>query len=144
MEIKELKTKEGLSLSPDVYIVKKRAFCYIQEDDIKPAHCLICKEHHGLTAHHIIPKRLKAKNSVLAELRIRICNKCHLEIDGINKYILACKKLAKLLYEVTEGEILKVKEFNEIQEEINKISLLAWEGQATWNNRKLKQQFTNQ
>lgn len=141
------KGERRFNLDPDVFIMKRGNFKYV----ISPKEegtCPVCmKKTANLTAHHIIPRRVISKKSPikynhhpLNELRIRVCSKCHLEIDGINKYILACKKLSKLLHVATDGAITYVKSYKDIKESLDCIDLDKWYGEETWNNRKLEPQ----
>ena len=135
------------TLDPDVFIMKRGNYKYVmspKEDGMCPV-CL--KKTKNLTAHHLIPRRVVCSKSPiewrhhpLKELRIRVCSQCHLEIDGINKYILACKKLSKLLHDATDGAIKYVKSYKDIQESLDCIDLNNWYGEESWNNRKLEPQ----
>jgi len=138
MRITKMWDENNMIIATELYITKKNNFFYISVPDRPLRTCPLCEEKHQLTAHHIIPRRMKIKNRALNELRIKICYNCHLEIDATNKYILACKKLSKLLHETTNGEIVNEKEYKEIQKELPYINLDRWKGEEDWNSPKLK------
>jgi hypothetical protein len=133
----QIKDHNGFGVSQECYIVKKNQFYYIQLRDKELGICSVCGERHNLSAHHVIPRRLKSKNPILNELRLKICYHCHLEIDSSSKYILACKKLSQMLIDATGGEIQNVKAYQEIQEELKNVRLGSFPVGVDWKNQKL-------
>lgn len=60
---------------------------YLEFPELTKEYCQICLEKKSTTAHHIIPKRIKSKNTILKEIRIRICKDCEKFIHPENPFL---------------------------------------------------------
>lgn len=60
---------------------------YLEFPNLDKEYCQVCLEKKPITAHHIIPKRTKSKNSILKEIRIRICKDCEKLVHPENPFL---------------------------------------------------------
>jgi len=107
----------------EIYVVKGQGnhqdFLYLitklNDDNI----CSICMKRPIETSHHLIPRRLRTKNPLLEELRIKICKECHDKIHPESQLILMVKRLIKIILDVTGGYVKSIKDWNEINKFID-------------------------
>ncbi len=73
----------------ELSIKKIRKIFYIKGKGLWKGHCSICGKRRKVTAHHLIPRRIKklCTNKALKELRISICKKCEDELHPENLLI---------------------------------------------------------
>ena len=91
-------------LATDIWTTENKKFRYINVEK-ENGTCPMCKEKHNLSAHHIIPKRLKLKKSgPLGELRIRICSGCHRKIHPESILMIGLRELIKVIDDLTDGK----------------------------------------
>lgn len=108
----------------EIYITKGQGnyqeFLYLITQLNKDNICPICMERPIEDSHHLIPRRLKTKNPLLTELRMKICKECHEKIHPESKLILMVKRLTKIVLDVTGGYVKSIKDWKEINTFIDK------------------------
>ncbi len=98
----------------NLVIKKVRRIYYIKGKGLWKGYCSICGKHRKVTAHHVIPKRLKCNHKFLSELRISVCKECQ-----------------KVLH--PEHIFFQMKTYKEILKIAEKIARKSHEGQKRWD-----------
>jgi hypothetical protein len=96
---------------------------YLTIKGLPSNNCVVCLENKITTSHHIIPKRAKPKDRLMANLRVRICKSCDKiihaengELDGFDIIKKQGKMINNLKNDLKE---VKKKDYDWIIKEIS-------------------------